>query len=153
MLSEEGMVPSIRVGDRVPSPNCRSRGALVKHGSRGRADNGELHENCCQLDSLAQQSTRVSQNAAERSAQPLAPGRAIACASFTGSGQAAEGVRHAHLSVLKARRALIEYKLDSPEKQRQLASIAADESWWAEVTIEAILLKYGPWHAPHSSPA
>jgi hypothetical protein len=64
---------------------------------------------------------------------------------------AAESVRHAHLAVLKARRALIEFEPDSPEKQRQLESIATDEYGWASVPVEGIVERYLPGRTPNKS--
>ena len=62
---------------------------------------------------------------------------------------AVEDIRHAHLAVLKARRALIEYEPDSLEKQRQLERIAADESIWAAASVTDILERYSSGRTPN----
>jgi hypothetical protein len=64
---------------------------------------------------------------------------------------AVQDMRHAQLAVLKARRALIEYEPDSIEKQRQLESIAADESIWSAASVTDILERYSPGRTPNTS--
>lgn len=57
--------------------------------------------------------------------------------------EAAEGLRYAHLRVLKARRALIEYKLGSTEMERQVRKISTDESRWLAMSIDEIVATLG----------
>jgi hypothetical protein len=64
---------------------------------------------------------------------------------------AVEGVRTAHLAVLKARRALIEYKPDSEEKRAQLSSIARLETEWSQLLGKEILDRYEQRSAPNKS--
>ena len=64
---------------------------------------------------------------------------------------AAQDIRHAQLAVLKARRALVEYEPDSTEKQRQLQSIASDESAWTSISVEDVLRRYAQGRAPDTS--
>jgi hypothetical protein len=56
---------------------------------------------------------------------------------------AAERVRKSQLSILKARRELLRYKTDTPEKLRQLESITATTEWWTSLSAQEIAKRYG----------
>jgi hypothetical protein len=56
--------------------------------------------------------------------------------------RAAEHLRQSQLSILKARREILRYKKESDEMAREVASIAADEELWRELSVEAIAIRY-----------